>query len=297
MKTYNYSEDFSHPMMKFCRYMEDFPFPDTEAHFHLFGTEYPKMHSHDYWEFFLITSGSIVHRQPGYDEVVGVGDLFLIRPFDRHCFVRPMEQGYQQLNVMVTDRVFRILCEAISPDLYDAVAEGEKPVKIFLGDDERKQLIDSVHLVQTLSEDDYANFQALIRIMYLQTLKHVYYSLLHVNNSYPAWLNRFLAQIKKPENILLPVNELCSLTNFSHSHLARLFKTYTGKTLVNFLMELKLSYAAKLLQTTDLIVLDISSKVGYSSLSHFNRVFKATYHLTPSEYRNKSKHSSLVPLL
>ena len=62
-------------------------------------------------------------------------------------------------------------------------------------------------------------------------------------------------------------------------------------------MELKLSYAAKLLQTTDLIVLDISSKVGYSSLSHFNRVFKATYHLTPSEYRNKSKHSSLVPLL
>ena len=52
-----------------------------------------------------------------------------------------------------------------------------------------------------------------------------------------------------------------------------------------YLQSHKLRYAKKLLQNTDLSMMEIASKIGYSNLSHFANNFKKYYGITPNDCR------------
>ena len=53
--------------------------------------------------------------------------------------------------------------------------------------------------------------------------------------------------------------------------------------------KVRMEWAAKKLATTDMKVGDISQMVGYSKQTKFTKAFKNYYHMTPLEYRRKSK--------
>ena len=82
---------------------------------------------------------------------------------------------------------------------------------------------------------------------------------------------------------------MCEDIAFSQVHINRLFKQYMGTTIGSYFNNIKLKYACKLLETSNFTVLEIASRIGYSSLSHFNRIFKAKFGCTPKEYRQKEK--------
>ena len=64
----------------------------------------------------------------------------------------------------------------------------------------------------------------------------------------------------------------------------RLFKEHLNTTSHKYLSH-KFRSAKKLLQNTDLIIIEIASKIGYSNLSHFFNNFKKYYGVTPSDCR------------
>ena len=47
--------------MKTVIYQDDFDYPETHMHFHLFSQDYPELHDHNYWEFFFVICGSVGH--------------------------------------------------------------------------------------------------------------------------------------------------------------------------------------------------------------------------------------------
>ena len=63
------------------------------------------------------------------------------------------------------------------------------------------------------------------------------------------------------------------------------FKQYTGKNFVNYLKELRIEEAKRLLATTDEKVVEISQMVGYDNEKHFMKIFKSICGVSPSEYR------------
>ncbi|MBL4674668.1 MAG: helix-turn-helix domain-containing protein [Mucilaginibacter sp.] len=67
------------------------------------------------------------------------------------------------------------------------------------------------------------------------------------------------------------------------------FKLKTGRTYFDFLLEVRIKHACKLLRTTDFSVLDICYYSGYTNLSNFNRQFKDFAGATPLEYRKNYK--------
>ena len=99
-----------------------------------------------------------------------------------------------------------------------------------------------------------------------------------------------LTDIELPENLVKPVSELHELTFYSYRHLNRLFKEHMGETLHDHVMSLKMNYGAMLLRTTDMGILEISSACGYDSLSHFIKMFKRHFKMTPKEYRRSFKY-------
>lgn len=74
----------------------------------------------------------------------------------------------------------------------------------------------------------------------------------------------------------------------SRTHFSARFKRETGETLTAFILREKMEEAKRLLRYTDKSSSAIGSYLGYSSQSHFSRVFKQYTGLTPSEYREKT---------
>ena len=64
------------------------------------------------------------------------------------------------------------------------------------------------------------------------------------------------------------------------------FKQYTGSNFVNYLKEIRMREAKKLLTETDMKIIEISQAVGYDNEKHFMKIFKATCGVSPTEYRH-----------
>ena len=71
--------------------------------------------------------------------------------------------------------------------------------------------------------------------------------------------------------------------NYSLFSLA--FKEYTGVNFVNYLKNIRIKEAKRLLAETDLKITDISHKVGYENDKHFMKIFKNICGVSPSDYR------------
>lgn len=72
--------------------------------------------------------------------------------------------------------------------------------------------------------------------------------------------------------------------DFSVSYLRAVFRDQIGVGLGRYIREARLAEAAKLLQSTDLKVSEISDQCGFSSLFAFSRAFKRAYDMSPKSY-------------
>jgi AraC-like DNA-binding protein/CheY-like chemotaxis protein len=72
------------------------------------------------------------------------------------------------------------------------------------------------------------------------------------------------------------------------SQLSAAFKRETGLTLSAYLQHYRLGEAARLLVTTDKIIKEVWTAVGYNHASNFDHDFKRRFGLTPKEYRSHS---------
>ena len=78
----------------------------------------------------------------------------------------------------------------------------------------------------------------------------------------------------------------------SQSHLSRLFKRFTGETFTEYLKNVRLTHACRLLRDTDLTVDEIAGQCGLRDIPSFYRAFNAYKGMTPSQYRNKKTNQN-----
>ena len=74
--------------------------------------------------------------------------------------------------------------------------------------------------------------------------------------------------------------------NLSRSQLNRRLTKVTGKTSGEFIRTIRLNTACQLLEKKAGNVTEVAYQVGFSSLSHFAKAFKAQVGVSPSDYRN-----------
>jgi two-component system response regulator YesN len=83
----------------------------------------------------------------------------------------------------------------------------------------------------------------------------------------------------------LSLNEIARFINVSPWHLCRLFRTGTGTSVNQYLLNLRMQKAKELLANTCLRVKEIMNQVGIRDESHFARTFKKLFGVSPSQYR------------
>jgi len=92
----------------------------------------------------------------------------------------------------------------------------------------------------------------------------------------------------------LCADELAALAHMSTSHFRRFFKKRTERTLTEFINQLRIGYACKLLINSNLPISLIGGRCGFSNVSNFNRRFLLLKHLTPSQFRQQVQAPSTV---
>jgi AraC-like DNA-binding protein len=85
------------------------------------------------------------------------------------------------------------------------------------------------------------------------------------------------------EPLYLP--DLARRTGLSESAFSRLFMKCTSRTLPQYVNELRIARACRLLAETDQTVNEIAAGCGYSSLANFQRQFQKVQHRPPLAYR------------
>lgn len=88
-------------------------------------------------------------------------------------------------------------------------------------------------------------------------------------------------------------DELCRAMNMSQSTLYRKLKATTGQSTNEFIQNLRLKYAARLLRETSLTVSEISFEIGFSDSSYFSRAFRKCFGESPRQWREKNRPSSV----
>lgn len=78
---------------------------------------------------------------------------------------------------------------------------------------------------------------------------------------------------------------LAASLHMSYGHLARLYKKKTGRTIIGRMNELRLEKARRLLEDPSLLVKEAALRAGFPDLYYFSRTFKRKYGVSPRDYR------------
>mgnify|MGYP001810213916 CR=1 FL=1 len=85
----------------------------------------------------------------------------------------------------------------------------------------------------------------------------------------------------------LSVTDVSNALFFENSYLRRIYKTHTGKTIIQELEDIRIKAAMQLLKEGLLRHGDIARRVGYANPLYFSRRFKLATGLTPTEYQER----------
>jgi len=86
----------------------------------------------------------------------------------------------------------------------------------------------------------------------------------------------------------ISLDRAAGTVGISKYHFCRCFKEMTGLTYQSYVNRIRIEQAKKLLDDKALSVTDTGYAVGYSDLTHFERIFKKLTGTTPSQYRRRT---------
>ena len=92
-------------------------------------------------------------------------------------------------------------------------------------------------------------------------------------------------------NTDITLDEIADIANMTPNAFCRYFKQRTNKTFFQFLTEIRLEHACRLIgKNKDLSIAEVSDLSGFKNMSNFNRKFKQYRGMTPTHFRKTLTH-------
>jgi AraC-like DNA-binding protein len=256
---------------------------------------YDKLHLHPETQIMWIEKGEGTLIAGDYVGRFTSGDLFLIGSGQPHVF-RNDEKYYRNRNKSNTIATSIYFDEKYAGESFWQLEE-LKEIKQFLskagvgirikGETKAK----ASQLIEELKSSRKVNKL----IIFLELLNELATSK-HVNmlSVAPVKTTQQFNEDKRMNDILnftfrqshrrIMIDEVASIANLSAEAFCRYFKTRTRKTYTNFLNEVRISNACKMLIDGTDSIQTICYDSGFQNLSHFNRTFKRVTGKTPRSY-------------
>ena len=136
-----------------------------------------------------------------------------------------------------------------------------------------KQFILMLELLQTLNK---VNYKSLSSFIYDKTYTDIEGN--RMRDVFEYTMENYKSEIS--------LNTIAEVATMTKNAFCKYFRKRTNKTYIQFLNELRIEHACKLLITQkEFPIIDIAEKTGFNNISNFNRQFKAIKKMNPSKFR------------
>lgn len=235
-------------------------------------------HSHDFYEIAYFLQGKATQVVNGNEISFEPNSIILMRPHDKHCFLNQSENTII-VSLSVQSDEFKNLCNAYKTSLLSEILKGAEP-KIY----SISHLLPytGADLEKLTSNEKEHEFKFLL-FYFLKS----YIDSIEEKDSIPKTLAYAISEMKKTENLCVGIKAFTEISNYSQSHLSRLIKKFFDMTLKQYINELRLQKAYNCIVFTQKSFEDIAEELGFASYSHFNKIFKARFFITPGALRKE----------
>lgn len=243
--------------------------------------------SHDFWELVYVDKGEIIIRASKEEIVLKQGEAYFHYPNQFHNI---------KANGKVAPNVFIItfVCRSGAMNYFKKKGHlkfGEQSRELIEKIiEEGKPVYGSQQLETTLKEPVFGG-QQMIKI-YLEMLL---ITLIREDNktrvfsSKSSLENHITLEIKKilEDNIYgtVDIQTICKLLNYGKTYVCHTFKSITGKSIMKYFSELKITEAKKLIREKRYNFTEISNILMFNNPHYFSHVFKSVTGMTPREYQ------------
>ncbi|CAM4299485.1 AraC family transcriptional regulator [Paenibacillus alkaliterrae] len=252
---------------------------------------FQRLHWHTALEMNYIQKGSGYYLINGARYDFRQGDLILINSNDLH---RAFEAEDLVMTIVMFDPAYLALEQRYDPELlvpfremgqrFDNVLDRRHP--------EHTRLAEIIIQMAAEFERKEPHFEMVIRAQLIQFLAYVNRYFAKNKAGWPQHargmetIRGVLAAIEA--NIAYPwtLRELAEAAHLSPSRFSALFVQAVGTSPMDYLIQLRLSQAAHLLESTDHKIIEVAGECGFRNLSNFNRLFKQHIGKLPSELRS-----------
>ncbi len=111
----------------------------------------------------------------------------------------------------------------------------------------------------------------------------------HVPDRKPPLVAKVEQYIRANLDQPIKLQDIAQAVYLSQFHLSRTFKQLTGKSVVDFIQDLRLAKAEEMLAATDLTVTEIAGSVGFKDAAYFTTCFKNKHGISPVQYRKTAR--------
>lgn len=108
----------------------------------------------------------------------------------------------------------------------------------------------------------------------------------------PAWLEDVEEYLRDQYLDDVTLDRAAGVVGIHPAHVARVFRRHHGRSIGDFVRELRLDWAAHHVSTTDRPLVDVALDAGFADQSHFTRAFKARVGVPPGRYRRELRRGS-----
>ncbi len=248
---------------------------------------YVRKHTHSFWEFMFIESGSIMQSINGVEKSAEKHELYIIRPESVHQLKADPSRPVMLFNFEVDCTFLSNLLASMGFPSLDSVFDGDH----FSFTCSNEETLSFIKLLNK-SQDEKSTESLKWNLLKVIIAKFVTKAITDLNTT-PKYttsnqiISQALAELDNTNNFRVSIGELFKSLNYSHEHISRLFKKEGIDPPVRIFLRNKLSYSCTLLASSKMKIIDIIDICGLNSTSYYNKVFKKEYGITPMEYRKK----------
>ncbi|MFA7230813.1 MAG: helix-turn-helix domain-containing protein [Victivallaceae bacterium] len=248
-------------------------------------------HTHDFAEIILMLSGRLTHNVNGEKQILSSGNIVFIRPTDEHDFSPLNNEKCEVIFLDFQLELFLTLSKYLEDDVFlqQFTAPVLPPTFIL-------ESAETTDLCNRLLSVNSSRMSRLIKKVKLKIIIAELFTRFFIDdinllreNQVPDWLEELCAKMRKPENFIPGLKKLHKLACCTPEHLCKSFRKYLKKSPTEFINELRINYAARLLADTSDEIGSIAYDLSFQSLSRFYHLFHKYYGVSPAKYRKRLK--------
>jgi AraC-like DNA-binding protein len=252
-------------------------------------------HFHPEYEIVLVTESTGKRFIGDNISNFRTGDLALIGPNLPHLYRNDADYYKKKSTLKARSIVVHFLESSLGDGFFD-LPETKKIKQLLTKSVKGLDITGATHktvtdkLMELVKLEGFARYLKLLEILHVMAESKDYKfisggNVIGLNEKESERMDTVMKFILTNFGSNITLADAAKVANMAENSFSRFFKQRTRKTFTNYVIELRLNHAAKLLIENNMPIVDICYECGFNNLSNFHRYFRMMHSISPLNYR------------